>query len=111
MVERLIDHHPLGAGGTPQVVAIAVTLADCHTKIFEHREAAKKLVDLECAREPAARAIRLAQSSDILAVKQHTAGVRFERTGNQVDERRLAGSVGSDQRTTRAAFEYKIDVA
>ena len=37
--------------------------------------------------------------------------MRLERTGNQIDQRRLAGSVGPDQRAARAAFERKIDVA
>jgi hypothetical protein len=69
MIERFVDHSTLGASGTPQVVAIAVALADGHAKIFKNRQPAKKLVDLESTREAAPRAVSLARRGDILTIK------------------------------------------
>ena len=75
VIERLVDHRTLGASRAPQIVAVAVALADRHAEIFQHRQPAKQLVDLEGARQPAPRALRLARCGDVLAVEQHAAGM------------------------------------
>src|SRR5512135_2531718 len=105
MIERLIDDHALGSGRAPQVIAIAITLTDGHAKVFQDREPAEKLVDLEGARESTPRTVSLTQRGDVLAVEQHATGMRFENAGDQVYQRGLAGSVGPNQCAARTPFE------
>ena len=50
-------------------------------------------------------------AGDVLAVEQHAARLRLEHAGDQVDQRRLAGPVGADERAPRAALERQVDVA
>jgi hypothetical protein len=47
---------------------VAVTLADCHADVFEHRQPAEQLVDLEGACEAAARPFGLRGRGDVLDV-------------------------------------------
>ena len=61
MIERLVDHRALGAGRPPQMVAGAVALADREIDIFQHREPAEQLIDLEGAGDAAPRALGLRQ--------------------------------------------------
>src|SRR6478752_1190855 len=109
--QRLIDHAAPGARRAPEIVAMTVALADCHAEILKHREPTEKLIDLKGAREPAPRAIGLAQSGDVVTVKQHATRMRLEHSGNQIDQRCLAGPIGADKCPACPAFERKIDVA
>ena len=111
MIERLVKNDPAAADRPPHIVGMAVTLADAHADVFQHREPAEQLVDLEGAREAAPRAFGLTHVCDVLAVENHAARVRLERAGDQVHQRRLAGAVGADERVPRAALERQIDIA
>ena len=111
MIERLVDHRALGAGGAPEIVAVAVALADGHAEIFQHRQPAEQLIDLEGARQPAPRPLGLRRFGDVLAIEQHTARRRLERAGDQIDQRGLAGAVRADERTPRAALQSEVDIA
>src|SRR5215475_8379582 len=84
VVESLVNHCAPRACRAPQIIAMAVTLADGHAKIFDHREPAKKLIDLKGARKPTSRALGLARARNVIAV---------------------------DQRASRSAFEPEIDIA
>ena len=111
MIERLVKNGPAAADRPPQIVGMAVTFADAHADVFEHRQPAEQLVDLEGAREPAPCPIGLAQRGDVVAVEDHAARMRAERAGDQVHQRRLAGAVGADERVPRSALERQIDIA
>ena len=55
MIKRFIDHRRFAAGGSPQPIARAAPFADGEIDVFQNREAAKQLVDLESAGDTAAR--------------------------------------------------------
>src|SRR5262249_10871318 len=101
----------LRAGRAPQVVTVAVAFADGHAEIFKHRQPAEKLVDLKSARETSPRTLGLARCSDVGATEENATGLWLQHTGDQIDQSRLPGPVGTDQCAARAAFKRKIDVA
>ena len=63
MLERLIDDGAFARRGPPQAVAGAGALADRQIEIFEHGQAAEKLVDLERTGDAAPRARGLRKSA------------------------------------------------
>src|SRR5262245_15127975 len=111
MAESLIDHLASGSGRTPEIVAMTVPLADGHAEIFEYRQAAEKLVDLERPRESPPSACGLAQRSNLLAVEHDAARMRLEHACDQIDQRGLAGAVRTDQSVPCATVKCQIDVA
>ena len=82
---------------------LALALEDRQQHRFEHREAGKQRVELEGAHEPALRAPVRREGGDALFPQEDVARARREDPGEQVDERRLAGAVGPDQRVARPA--------
>ena len=88
--------------GPQDVAGDAEPLADRERHVLQHREAAEQGVDLERAREPALDPLRLGQVRDVLAVEQDAARARLQRAGDEIDEGRLAGAVGADERVARA---------
>ena len=110
MIERFLDDRGFAAGRSPETIAGAGSLADGEIDVFQHGEVAKQLVDLEGAGDAAARAGRLRQRGDLLAVEQHVAGRGPHPAGDQIDESRLAGAVRPDQRVPGAARQGEIDV-
>ncbi len=95
----------------PQHVATgAGALADCETDILQNCETLEERVDLERPAEAAADAGRLRQRGDVLAAEQNPSRRWCKPTRDQVDERRLAGAVRSDQRMARAGFETEMDL-
>ena len=61
MIERLVEDRALGADRAPEIVGVAVALGDHHADVLQNGQPAEQLVDLEGAREPAARALGLRQ--------------------------------------------------
>jgi hypothetical protein len=53
----------------------------------------------------------LGQVGDVLALEDDRALTRFEKTGEQVDQRRLPGTVGADQGMARTRGNIQADVA
>ena len=50
------------------------------------------------------------QRRDVLAAEQNAPGIRRQHPGYQIDQRRLAGAVGADQRIARAGRQAQLDV-
>jgi hypothetical protein len=47
---------------------------------------------------------------DVLVEKLDHAGIRRQFSGNKIKQRRLAGSVGTDDEASLARFDVQIDV-
>ncbi len=85
---------------------------------FEHRkrdglersEPRKQRVDLEGARQAALHAGVGPERGDVLLAEHDLAGVRPQHAGDQVDERRLPGAVGADERVAHALRQDEVDV-
>ncbi|MNT59935.1 hypothetical protein D3C72_1974830 [compost metagenome] len=84
--------------------------ADRQHHRFQRGEIAKKLIDLEGARQAAADADMGRQGGDVLAAEQDLAAARGEGAGEQIDQRGLACTIGSDQGMTRALPDAERDV-
>jgi hypothetical protein len=75
---------------------------------LERRQVAEQLVDLERARDAAARALEGLQRGDVLAVEQDAPAVGTQHARQEIHERRLAGAVGTDQRVARAVLDRSV---
>src|SRR6185312_11483911 len=73
--------------------------------ILEHAERREHAGALVAAAEARARAARLPPARDVDAVERDRAGIAGELAREHVDERRLAGAVGADQRVHLPARE------
>src|SRR5271168_3993863 len=81
-----------------------------HHQILDHRHAFEGARNLEAARNPAPRAHVRRQPRDVLAAKDHGRGLGTEGTGNAVDQRGLAGAVGTDQAEALAGLDIDADI-
>jgi hypothetical protein len=99
-----------GAAGVD--LALAPTTAECRSdhKVLEHGHAAERLRHLERARQPHAAAVLGLHAGDVVTLKHHTAGVGRNRTGNDAEQRGLAGAVWPDDAERLAAQKRKVDV-
>ena len=77
---------------------------------LDGREIGEELVDLKSAREPLSHSIARGERSDVLAPEPHRAFARLDDAGEEVDQRRLAGAIGTDQRLSRARRKFQRDV-
>jgi len=66
---------------------------------------------LEGTADPAPHDLQARQAHEIGAAEQHAPGVGADVTRNQVEERRLAGAVGADDRGQRTLGEVERNVA
>ncbi len=106
----VLQRRPVRGDGTQHVAADALSLTDRECNILQHRQAAKQRVDLESTPESSAHACGLRQCGDVIAIQQDTPRGRCETAGDQVDERRLAGTVRTDQGVACARFQAEVDV-
>ncbi len=67
-------------------------------------------VDLEGAGEAVLDAAIGREGGDVLFAEMDPAGIGFERAGDEVDQRGLAGAVGTDERVAGALGERDGDV-
>jgi len=85
---------------------------------FEHRkrdglersEPRKQRVDLEGARQAALHAGVGPERGDVLLAEHDLARVGPQHAGDQVDERRLPGAVGADERVAHALRQDEVDI-
>ena len=75
-----------------------------------HRQRWKDVGDLESAGDAAPHDLRRRQAADILAGEFHGAAVRPHRPRDQIEERRLAGAIGPNDRRQRTGREVERDV-
>ena len=88
--------HPLGLR-----LAIDVRRATARIEggqqVLAHRQAAEQPRHLERAHQPAPRDLVHREAADALAGELHLAGVGRVDAGDEIDQRGLAGAVGTDQ--------------
>src|SRR6185437_2702396 len=51
------------------------------------------------------------QARQLLVKQRHRAGIGFELAGDEIEQRRLAGAVGTDDQTPLARREFEIEAA
>ena len=108
---RLLDHVLAHAGRLEHGIAGAEPFGHRDVDVLQHREPTEQTVDLEGAGDAALDARGLRHGGDVFALEQHLSTRWQEHAGEEIDERRLARAVGSDQRVARALFKPEIDVA
>src|SRR5262249_17655882 len=82
-----------------------------YDNVVDHAHGLKAFHDLEGTADAAVAAFRRRQSRDVLAVEEDRAFGRPVDAGNQVEQRRLAGAVRTDQAHDLAACNRDGDVA
>ena len=86
--------HDIGALARVALPPVVQKRADHH--VLDHREGHQRLGDLERASQAALGALVGPQFVDHFALQPDLAGGGFQLPGQQVEQRRLAGSVGPD---------------
>jgi hypothetical protein len=87
----------------------AVTCADASEDVLEHRQLAEGSNDLEGPADPATCDVGGSTSVEPLAIKSDLPRRRRKDRGQEVEERRLAGPIGSDDANDLAARDVKVD--
>src|SRR5262249_52862106 len=72
---------------------------------LEHREIGKDLDELERARHAQARQPHRAGAADVAVLESHPSGARPDDTRQDIDQGRLAGAVGADDRDELAVAD------
>src|SRR5205807_8807022 len=75
-----------------------------------HAHVAEQSTDLKAAHQAASRNLVRLEPQQRASIEKNVAAVRRIEAGNEVDERRLAGAVRSDQPADLARRDRKIDV-
>src|SRR5207302_9641195 len=78
-------------------------------QILEHAHVAEQSTDLKAAHQAASRNLVRLEPQQRASIEKNVAAVRRIEAGNEVDERRLAGAVRSDQSADLARRDRKID--
>ena len=73
------------------------------------RELGDQRGDLEGAGEAEAGAFDLVEIADLASIEADRAGIGCELAGDQLDQARLAGAVGADQRMDLAGAQIELD--
>src|SRR3569832_2112562 len=81
------------------------------THVVQDRVAPEQRDDLVGARHAEMRAAAARHAGDIAAEQVDRAGIGREIAGDEVELRRLAGAVGTDDEPPRAGLDIEIDVA
>src|SRR5580765_4085014 len=110
-MHRLLDHVQAQAGGPKHGRGGADALGDGEVDVVQHREPAEQPIDLEGTRDAELDACGLGDARDVTTLEQHLARRGRDQAGQEIDERGLAGAVGTDQRVARAGLQSKVDVA
>jgi hypothetical protein len=88
-----------GAEGVPRA---ALARRRRQSQVLQHRQAREEIRALEGARDPAARDVVRGQPGERSAVEHDAARARRQVAGDEVEDRRLAGAVGPDERAALA---------
>ena len=104
-MHRFIDHIGATADRMKHGRRGADAFGDRHADIFQNRKSAKQPIDLESARNSELNSLSLLFVGNIFAFEEDASARWRERTGKQIDEGALAGTVWSDQGVTRTSTE------
>ena len=74
---------------------------------FKHRQIRKRTSDLKSPADPGHAQAARHPAGHINTGKSHNAGIRFDRPGNDVEQRGLAGAVGTDDAEDTALLDIK----
>ena len=88
--------------------ALAALAGGAEAHVLDDREAGQALRQLERAHHPAAGDLVRPHPGEVLAVERPAAAVGLVEAGEQVEQRRLAGAVGSDQRRDLAPLDLDV---
>ena len=77
--------------------------------VFEHGEAAEQQVELESPHHPQPGDTVGTHSGDVLALKVNLSGGRFEKSRDEVEQRRLAGTVRPDDAEDFPFLDVKVE--
>ena len=95
----------------PQAPGHSAMLGDRQRDVLLDGQAAKQAGDLERAPDARLDPRGLRHRRHVAARDANLAAARRQPSGDQIDQRRLSGPVGSDQRAAGALFQLKADVA
>src|SRR3954454_12391452 len=104
----VLVQHRLGA---PEVERLSVLALQRDPHILQRGEMWKYRGNLERAHEAKPRHIGWRNGGDVLSLVEDLARRRFEEFGQQVEARRLAGPVRTDQRVNTATANPQVDIA
>src|SRR5258707_106248 len=107
---RLLDRIAIGRQLPPPTSGVALPLADRKRHRLERAEVGKQRIDLKGAHEAAFDALLGLERRDVVFAKENMSPVRPEHAGHEIDQRRFAGAVRSDQRITLALRQFELDV-
>jgi len=80
-----------------------------HHDVLEHRHVGKDLEILKGAPDPEGRSVRRREPVQEAAAEANAAPVEGEETADQVEERRLPGAVGADDRPDLSRKDLEAD--
>ena len=105
-----VDLRALCDKRAPQSRSRPLAFRDDERDRFERCQRVEQLRDLKSAHQSTARSLMRRQRRDVFAFEVDAAARRGQHAGQQIDERGLAGAVGSDQRMPCAAGELERNV-
>src|SRR3546814_4310857 len=76
---------------------LAVLAVGCDHEVLQHGQTVELVGDLEGAHQAAGEALVRRQQRDVLAEELDAPVIGPQRTGDEVEQRGLAGAVGADQ--------------
>jgi hypothetical protein len=105
---RLLDRIPIGRQLPPPGSGAAAPFAHRQGDRLERTQMGKQRVDLERAHQAALDASFGTERRDLLAAEKNLSAVGFEHAGDQIDQRGLAGAVGTDQGVACAERQIEL---
>jgi hypothetical protein len=83
-------------GASPEIRAAALMHQQRRLQILEHGQLREDVGALERTAEPHAAGVMRLHPGNVAAVEPHPAAIRPQMPGDQVEQRRFAGAIGSD---------------
>ena len=97
-------------GERAEVRGLALAGEDRQRHVVEGCEIVEHVDELEAARDAGAHALRPRGPRDVLAAEEDLPELGSQQRADHVDERRLAGAVGTDQGDELALLDAEVDV-
>src|SRR5207248_3105052 len=99
------------AAGAEQVPLLAFVRNQRHLHVLEYGEPGIDVDALEGAGDAQAHDLLRRQADQVAALERHGALVGPQMAGDEIEERRLAGAIGTDDGVVLACFQLEGDVA
>ena len=95
----------------PETVLVAQTPEHTAAQVLKNAELGKNVGDLEAARQPHAVDLEGLFTRDVLTVEQDLALAGLEAAADEIEQRRFAGAVGSDDADALTCRDRHVDAA